>query len=88
MDLSFDRRRVEVAHLAKLINLPTPQVEQKLSQMILDKSLSGTIDQGSGCLEVFDEEPADKVLPDSLEIFDNLGKVVDTLFRRSQRIVS
>lgn len=56
-------------------------------QMILDKSLRGTIDQGAGCLEVFEDEEADRLFPAALEVFDNMGKVVDTLFRRSQKIV-
>ena len=68
--------QVEISHLAELINLPLPAVEKKLSQMILDDKLKGTLDQGSGNLVVFDEVVEDKLYPAALETIEALGKVV------------
>lgn len=56
--------------------------------MILDKKFSGTLDQGTGCLEVFDESAVDGVYPAALHTFENMAKVVDTLFLRSQKLVA
>jgi 26S proteasome regulatory subunit N6 len=56
-------------------------------QMILDKKFAGTLDQGAGCLEVFESAIPDAVYPAALDTFSNMSRVVDTLFLRSQKIV-
>jgi len=80
--------RVEIAHLASLINLPLATVEAKLSKMILDHKLRGTLDQGSGNLVVFDDEVEDKLYPAALETIQALGKVVEHLHKRSVKLLA
>ncbi|PSC67714.1 26S proteasome non-ATPase regulatory subunit 11-like protein [Micractinium conductrix] len=78
--------RVEISHIASLIKLPLGTVEGKLSQMILDKKFKGTLDQGVGTLEVFEEAAPDTVYPGALETFGNLGRVVESLSGRSAKL--
>jgi 26S proteasome regulatory subunit N6 len=80
--------RVEISHIASLIKLPLATVEGKLSQMILDKKLAGTLDQGVGTLEVFEEQGEDPVYPAALETMENMARVVDNLFDRSTKILA
>lgn len=80
--------RVEITHVASLIKLPLATVEAKLSQMILDKKFAGTLDQGVGTLEIFEEQATDAVYPAALDTIDNMGRVVDNLSIRSSSIVA
>lgn len=57
-------------------------------QMILDKKIRGTLDQGTGCLELFEDSADDGVYPPALRTYDNMSKVVDILFARSQKIMA
>ena len=50
---------MEVEYVAAQVKLGRQAVEQKLSQMILDKVFHGVLDQQRGILLVFDEPEAD-----------------------------
>lgn len=72
--------RVEIAHIAKMVGLDNQQVERKLSQMILDKVLIGVLDQGAGCLIIFDETERDAAYDSALATIEKLSNVVDVLY--------
>lgn len=79
--------RVEISHVSELIGLSTDAVENKLSQMILDKKFAGTLDQGAGCLIIFDDLKPDGIYPATLETIANISKVVDSLYLKSAKIM-
>ncbi|KAL2866726.1 uncharacterized protein BJX67DRAFT_372417 [Aspergillus lucknowensis] len=64
--------RVELDHIAKMVGLDTQQVERKLSQMILDKVIIGVLDQGAGCLIVYDETERDQAYDAALDTIAKL----------------
>jgi len=72
--------RVEIAHIAKMVGLDSEQVEKKLSQMILDRVIVGVLDQGAGCLIVYEEEGRDGGYDAALETIEKLHGVVDVLY--------
>jgi len=71
---------VEINHIAKLVGQARNIVEKKLSQMILDKVISGVLDEGSDCLIVFTEVEKDKAFEAALETIKKLSSVVDVLY--------
>jgi len=77
---------VETAHIATLMSLPLLKVEEKLSQMILDKKFRGILDAGAGCLIVYEDSAADTTYPQALETLDNMGRVVDALYDKAQKL--
>lgn len=78
--------RVEIAHVAKLIKLDMAVVETKLSQMILDKTLPGILDQGAGNLEVFEVADEDKAYAAALKTMEHTSQVVEALFVKAKKL--
>ncbi len=74
---------VELEHVAHLIGLPLPRVQAKLGQLILDRRVHATLDQGRGQLVVYAGEGADAVYESALKAIKNFGGVVDVLQKRA-----
>ena len=47
---------VQIDYIATSIGLPMDKILQKLSEMILDAVINGTLVQGKNCLMLFDDE--------------------------------
>ncbi|KAJ6602551.1 hypothetical protein DFH09DRAFT_1257640 [Mycena vulgaris] len=77
---------VELAHVATCVGQGRQAVEAKLSQMILDKVFHGVLDQGRGCLLVFDDTEADTTYATAIETLQQVGKVVESLYAKTVRI--
>lgn len=77
---------VEVAHVAKLIDLPVDEIEAKLCGMILDKKLSGILDQGQGTLIVYDDADQDDTYETAIETIQELSSVVDVLYSHGKQL--
>lgn len=78
--------RVEIAHVAELIELTLPRTQAKLSEMILDQKLNGTLDQGIGVLIVFEKEQVRSTYDNSLKTIKNTSEVLDTLYGMAKQV--
>lgn len=78
---------VEISRIAELINLPLERVEKKLSQMILDGTFSGILDQGRGHLIVHEQQGEDRTFALGVDVVSNMGNVVDALFTRARTLL-
>jgi len=75
---------VQIAHIAKLIELPVEFVTRKLSHMILDKKLHGILDQGAGAVIMYDKNDEDNTLEYAIETLEALEEVVEHLLQRAR----
>jgi len=78
--------RVEIDHVAELMELPLQRTQGKLSEMILDQKLNGTLDQGSGVLILFDQEQVRSTYDNSLKTIKNTSEVLDTLYGMAKQV--
>jgi len=76
---------VQIDYIAKQIELPVDRILMKLSEMILDEKIKGTLDQGRNCLIVFEEEEPTEMFEHALKTFDNLDEVLDALYDKTQK---
>jgi hypothetical protein len=65
-----------------------PGVKRLLSCGTTEAGRAGILDQGTGCLEVFEEPEESKAYPAAIEVVQNMGTVVNALFTRSQKLVA
>ena len=59
------------------------RILQKLSEMILDEVIKGTLDQGRNCLIIFEETESAEMFEHALETFENLDSVIDSLYEKT-----
>merc|ERR1712062_272679 len=78
--------KVQVDYVAGKIGLPKPEVEKKLSQMILDKKFLGILDQETGVLVIFTSESRDKTFDDVIDAVSAMNAVVDRLYQSAQKL--
>ncbi|KDQ61275.1 hypothetical protein JAAARDRAFT_152408 [Jaapia argillacea MUCL 33604] len=77
---------VEIEYVAQQVGQGRQEVEAKLSQMILDKIFHGVLDQGRGCLLVYDQLEADNTYGAAISTLEQVGKVVDSLYAKTVKI--
>ncbi|EIW73987.1 proteasome regulatory particle subunit [Coniophora puteana RWD-64-598 SS2] len=77
---------VELDYVAEQVGQGRQEVEAKLSQMILDKVFYGVLDQGRGCLLVFDEPEVDNSYGAGIETLEQVSNVVESLYAKTVTI--
>lgn len=80
--------KVQLAYLSLKLGVGVGRIEKKISEMILDEKLRGTLDQGIGNLILFREDDLDPMYSHSLRIFENMETVLEALFDKSKKLRS
>ncbi|SOV24763.1 26S proteasome regulatory subunit RPN6 [Plasmodium sp. DRC-Itaito] len=75
---------IDLNYIGEKLNLDINKIISKLSEMILDKKLNGTLDQNVGILILYDDMPETKMYQNVLDIINNLTESVDILYEKAQ----
>jgi len=78
--------KVQISRIAELIELPSEVVERKLSQMILDETLSGVLSQGEGVLIIYEKDKRDETFAAALDFISEMSTVVDSLYEKASSL--
>lgn len=76
---------VQIDYVAQQLDMPVDRVLTKLSEMILDEKVKGTLDQGRNCLILFEEEESTEMFQHALTTFNNLDQVLDSLYDKTHK---
>lgn len=77
---------VQISRIAELIELDVNDIERKLSQMILDETLSGVLSQGDGVLKLYQKDQKDETFSAVLDLIEEMGTVVDALYQKGSTL--
>ena len=80
--------RVPLSKTERRRQKATTRSVNSLSQMILDGKFEGILDQGAGCLIVYDDGAPNTMYKATLETISNMDRVVDSLMAKSSKIVA
>lgn len=78
--------KVQLSYLSMKLGVNVLRIEKKISEMILDEKLKGTLDQGIGNLILFREDDLDPMYQKSLNILGNMESVVEVLFEKTKKL--
>jgi len=78
---------IELKRVAELMELSVQSVEKRLSHMILEKKINGILDQGDGCLIIYEEPQSEKLYQTGLETMTQMSGVVDVLFQQANTLL-
>ncbi|OII77638.1 PCI domain-containing protein [Cryptosporidium andersoni] len=79
--------QIEISQLAQFLELPIDRIHNKLTEMILDKTIYGNIDQRKGILRLVDKSSSKPLFDDILITLTNLSDVVDVLYEKAAKVL-
>jgi len=78
---------VEVSYVAEAIELPRERTIQKLSEMILDGKLDGTLDESGGVISLLPSVKIQPTYDNIIEVIKNSSQVMDCLSEAASRLM-